>query len=91
MDSNPERRRHYQNEENVPLSEAVREAVDAHENAEAVMDEAALYDSLDIETIDQLFTDTGDVSLSVQIQLPNVTVGIWRNDAVNIRVTDDER
>lgn len=87
-DSDSERRHHYQNWENVPLSEAVLEAVDAHESAEAVVDEAALYERLDIETLDQLFTDTGDVALSVALHLPNVTVGIWQNGPVNIRVAD---
>lgn len=84
----PERRRHYPEEENVPLSEAVREAVDAHETADAVADGAALSNHLDIEAIDRLFTGTGEVAISAQLHLPNVTVSIWSDGAVDIRVTD---
>lgn len=91
MDDNQERRRHYPGAENVPLSEAVREAVQAHENAEALVDEAALYDHVDVEAIDQLFADAGDVSVSAQLHLPNVTVSIWSDGGVDIRVTERPR
>lgn len=95
MDDNPKRSRHYPNEENVPLSEAVREAVDAHERSEAIADESALYDRVNIEAIDNLFTDVdgvtdaNDVSITLQMDLPNVRVSVWSDGAVNIRVTDE--
>lgn len=89
MNDDSERRRHYQNEENIPLSESIREAVRAHEHSEAGVDEAALYDHIDIQAIDRLVPESDDVDISVQLYLPNVTVSIWSNDAVDIRVTDE--
>ena len=87
MDENPERRRYYPDED-VPLSEAVREAVEAHENASLSQDEFDLYDHVNPEAIDMLFTDTAGVDVSVQIDLTNVTVSIWSDGGVDIRVTD---
>lgn len=88
MDAQSRRRRHYPVAENVPLSEAVREAVREHDSSEAAVDEAALYDSVGIESVDHLFAGLGDASVSVQLSLPNVTVSIWNDTPVDIRVTD---
>lgn len=88
MDDHPERRRYYPTEENVPLSEAVREAVAAHENASLSADEFRLYDHVNPEAIDHLFKDTAGVDISVQIDLTNVTVSIWSDGGIDIRVTD---
>lgn len=43
MDESPERRRYYPDEENVPLSEAVRQAIEAHEHSSLDTDELQLY------------------------------------------------
>ncbi len=75
-------------EENVPLSEAVREAVEAHESSALSPDEFRLYDHINPEAIDMLFTDTADIDISVTINLTNVTVSIWSDGGVDIRVTD---
>ena len=88
MSGHPERRRYYPEEENVPLSEAVREAIEAHENSSLSLDELRLYDHIDPEAIDMLFTDTAGVDVSVQINLTNVTVSIWSDGGIDIRVTD---
>lgn len=91
----PERFRHYPNEENVPLSEAIREAVEAHDDAEAIEDESALYEHVNVEAVDELFTDLDgvtkveDVSVTLQLDLPNVQVSVWSDSAVDIRVTGD--
>lgn len=82
MDPNPERRRYRVAEENVPLSEVVREAVDAHGTADS------LGDHVDVESIDRLFTGS-DVAVSLRLVLPDVTVSIWNDDGVDIRVADD--
>jgi len=88
VDDHPERRRYYPVEENVPLSEAVREAIEAHEDSTLNPDELDLYDSINPEAIDMLFMDTEDVDVSVQINLTNVTVSIWSDGGIDIRVTD---
>ncbi|WP_336003109.1 HalOD1 output domain-containing protein [Halorientalis halophila] len=88
MDDHPERRRYYPVEENVPLSEAVREAVQDHEHSSLSMDELTLYDTINPDAIDMLFEDTTDLDVSVQINLTNVTVSIWSDDGIDIRVTE---
>lgn len=66
MDGSPERRRYYPDEENVPLSVTVREAIAAHEDVEREADEIELYDHIDPEGIDLLFTDTADADVSIR-------------------------
>ena len=88
MDESPERKRYYPDEENVPLSTAVREALEAHENSSLSADELRLYNHVNPEAIDVLFSDTADVDVSVQINLTNVTVSIWSDGGIDIRVTD---
>lgn len=87
MDENPERRRYYPDDD-VPLSEAVREAVAAHENASLTADEFSLYDHVNPAAIDMLFTDTAGVDISVQINLTNVTVSVWSDGGVDVRVSE---
>lgn len=88
MASDPERRRYYPDEENVPLSEAVREALQAHENSSLSADELELYDHINPEAIDTLFQDTAGIDISIQIHLTNVTVSLWSDGGVDIRVAD---
>ncbi|WP_436910474.1 HalOD1 output domain-containing protein [Halosimplex marinum] len=88
MDPNAERRTYYPEEENVPLSEAVREAVIAHESASVNGDEFRLYEHVEPDALDSLFRDGADVGVSVRIRLPDVTVSIWGDGGVDIRVTD---
>jgi len=87
MASDPERRRYYPGEENVPLSVAVREAIRAHGNSSLGADELDLYDHIDPVAIDRLFRETAGADVSVQIDLTNRTVSLWSNDGVEIRVT----
>ncbi|WP_123538222.1 HalOD1 output domain-containing protein [Halosimplex salinum] len=88
MAPSPERRRYYPEAENVPLSVAVREAVAAHESASLSADEFDLSDHVDPEALDALFEAEADVDVSVQIRLHDVTVSVWTDDGVDIRVTD---
>lgn len=88
MDENPERRRYYPDDTDASLSEAILEAVEAHENASVGADEFTLYDHINPDAIDMLFKDTNDVTVSVQIQLTNVTVSIWSDGRIDIRVSD---
>lgn len=88
MTDHPKRRTYYPEEENTPLSEAVLEAVEAHEHTSLSADEFSLYEHINPDAIDMLFTDTADVDVSVQINLDNVTVSIWSDRGIDIRVTD---
>jgi hypothetical protein len=88
MAEDPERRRYYPEEENVPLSEAVREAIEAHEDSSLSADELELYENINPEALDILFRDTADVDVSIQINLTNITVSIWSDGGVDIRVTE---
>ncbi|WP_415380594.1 HalOD1 output domain-containing protein [Halosimplex sp. TS25] len=88
MDTDPERRRYYPEAENVPLSEAVREAIAAHDDASLSTTDLALYDHVDPDALDGLFRTDGDVDVSVQIRLEDVTVSVWSDGGVDIRVTD---
>jgi len=84
----PEHRRYYPDSENIPLSEAIYEAVQAHENTTLSSDEFDLYHHIQPEALDNLFKETSDIEISVQIRLTNVTVSIWSDGGIDIRVTD---
>ena len=93
MDENPERCRYYPDEETTPLSKAVREAVEAHGSTSLSADELALYEHINPDALDTLFDESvgGDVDVSVQLNLPNVTVSVWSDGGIDIRVTDRTR
>jgi hypothetical protein len=76
MESDPERRKYYPDDSETSLSEAVIEALEAHENASVFADEFVLEEQINPDALDLLFEDTTDVTVSVQIQLTNVTIGI---------------
>lgn len=87
MDRNPERRKFYPDDTETPLSQAILEAVEAHESASLSTDEFALFEHVNPDAIDTLFEDT-DLPVSVQIRLENVTVSVWSDGGIDIRVTD---
>lgn len=89
MDNHPERRRYYPDDEGTALSEVVLEAVQAHENASFRDDEFTLYDHIHPDAIDMLFKDTSGVEISVKIHLTNVTVSLWSDGGVDVRVTNN--
>ena len=90
IDDSSERRRYYPNEDNVPLSTAIYEAIDAHEDASLTRDELDLFQHVNPEAIDMLFRDSvdGEVDISVQFNLTNVTVSVWSDGGIDIRVTE---
>lgn len=88
MSDSPERRKYYPDEEETPLSVAVLDAVEAHENTSLSADQFRLYEHVNPDAIDELFTDTSDIDVSVQIHLENVTVSIWSDGGIDVRVTD---
>ncbi|MFH5802132.1 HalOD1 output domain-containing protein [Haladaptatus sp. CMAA 1911] len=88
MEGNPERRKYYPGDPETSLSEAVIEALEAHDNASVSADEFILEEQINPDAIDLLFEDTTDVTISVQIHLTNVTIGIWSDGGIDIRVAD---
>ena len=90
IDDSSERRRYYPDEDNVPLSTAIYEAIDAHEDASLTRDELDLFQHVNPEAIDMLFRDSvdGEVDISVQFNLTNVTVSVWSDGGIDIRVTE---
>ena len=88
MDESSERRRYYPEEENVPLSTTIREAIAAHPRVDRDADEIELYDQVNHQGIDRLFKDTAEADVSVRIDLDRVTVGIWGDGGVDIWVTE---
>jgi hypothetical protein len=90
IDDSSERRRYYPDEDNVPLSTAIYEAIDAHEDASLTKDELDLFQHVNPEAIDMLFRDSvdGEVDISVQFNLTNVTVSVWSDGGIDIRVTE---
>lgn len=91
MNDHIERRRYYPVAENVPLSESIREAVVAHDRAVDGDDNLERYESVDLEAIDGLFASArvADVDISLHLDLDEVSVGVWIDSGVDIRVSDD--
>ena len=88
MDEHPERRRYNPDGADSSLSEAVLEAVEAHENASLAADEFPLYEHVSPDAIDALFADTSEVAITLQVRLENVSVSVWNDGAIDIRVVD---
>lgn len=74
-----------------PLSETVAEAITAHEDTTVQEDEFRLYDHVDPDALDRLFADGDQLDMTLRIALPNVTVSIWSDDGVDVRVTSRPR
>lgn len=72
------------------VSEAIAEAVRDHDAARLDDDELPLYDHVDPDALDELFAGTGRLDVRVRIALDNVTVSVWTEEAVNVRVTSME-
>ena len=87
MDEHAERRR-YHEDTDESLSEAIVEAVEAHEGTSFTADEFPLYEHVNPDAIDMLFADTEDVAVSVQFKLEDVSVSIWSDGGIDIRVVD---
>ncbi|AHG05345.1 hypothetical protein HALDL1_13045 [Halobacterium sp. DL1] len=90
VDEHAERRRYYPDDESVPLSTAIYEAIEAHHEATLENDEFGLHEHVNPEAIDMLFTDTGDddIEISVQFNPTNVTVAVWSDGGIDIRVSE---
>ena len=90
-DENAERRVYRPGSEFTSLSETIVEAVDAHENEEIGRDSFRLYDSIDPDALDDLFREDADADLTVQFDVDGVTVSLWGDGGVDVRVTDRRR
>lgn len=90
-DENVERRVYHPDSEFTSLSEAILEAVDAHESGEIDRGSFRLYDSVDPDALDGLFREDADADLTVQFNIDDVTVSLWGDGGVDVRVTDRYR
>lgn len=99
MGSRTAQRCHYLNEENVPLSVAISEALTAYDRSRPTTGESPLHDYLDVELVDTLFTETlvkeEDVSVSLRVTLPDRCVDVHTerahsDDPVRILVTETD-
>ena len=87
MDEEPERKRYYPDEENVTLSVAITEAVEAYNESPSLDSATELYDHINPDAIDHLFKDSANVDFTIQFQLPHHTIAVWGDGGIDIRVT----
>lgn len=90
MAEDQQRRKYHPRQENIPLGEAIREAIAAHETAENT-DVAALDENFDIQALNRFVSSADEILISLELRLPNVTVEIWSNGGVTIEVTENSR
>ena len=90
-DENVERRVYRPDSEFASLSETILEAVDAHENGDIGRDGFRLYDNVDPDALDRLFREDADADLTVRFNVDGVTVSLWGDGGVDVRVTDRHR
>lgn len=91
MDEDAEHHRYYPDEENVPLSVAITETVSAHEDPAIGMEEFDLFDHIDPDALNRLFSDSVGIDFSMQFRLADSVVEVWGDGSVDIRVTDADR
>lgn len=86
MGDQPAHQKYYPEMENVPFGEALREAISTHEDA-TIQDLDMLSEDFDIEAINRVVSSTAEISIALELRLENVTIDVWNNDAVHVRVT----
>ena len=74
----------------VPLSTAILEAIEDHKDEDLQESDFVLYDDIDPDAIDSLFREASSAETSVQFNTDDVTVTLWGDGRVEIRVTDRE-
>lgn len=80
----------YDPDEEQALSEAVIDAIEAHENIDASREEFVLYEQIDPDALDGLFRPDANADITVKFRIDEVTVTLWGDGGIDIRVTDKE-
>ncbi|RBI58286.1 hypothetical protein DMJ13_27470 [halophilic archaeon] len=72
-------------------SSAVLEALAQHAGIDVDESDFRLYDVIDPDALDSLFSHQRDANLSVEFDVRDATVTVWRDDSeVRARISDDE-
>lgn len=74
----------------VPLSTAILEAIGDHKNEDLRVSDFVLYDDVDPDALDSLFRENSTAETLVQFTTDDVTVTLWGDGGVEIRVSDRE-
>lgn len=85
-DDDVERERYHPAEERS-LSDAVLEAIQQHLDEDIAKAEFHLYEDIDPDALDGLFRPDANANTSVQFDTDDVTVTLWGDGAVDIRIT----
>ncbi|WP_433634646.1 HalOD1 output domain-containing protein [Halomicrococcus sp. NG-SE-24] len=72
-------------------SSVVLEALSQYAGIDVDGSDFRLYDVIDPDALDSLFSHQRDTNLSVEFDVRDATVTVWRNDSeVRVRISDDE-
>ncbi|MFC4548699.1 MULTISPECIES: HalOD1 output domain-containing protein [Halorussus] len=80
----------YYPEEDRKLSTAVLEAIEDQKGEDLSKADFRLYDDVDPDALDALFRSDADANTSVQFNTDDVTVTLWGDGGVEIRITPRE-
>ena len=82
----------YYPEEDRSLSDAVLDAIEQQKGHNLIDEDFQLYDDVDPDALDNIFRADASTDTSVQFNTGDVTVTLWGDGSVEIRVTprDDE-
>lgn len=85
----PDEQQYHPNEDR-PLSEAILDAIEAHENTALTADDVVLYDAIDPAAVDRLFREDPEANpnVKVEFEVDDVIVRLWGNGGVAISVSD---
>ncbi|MFC6726884.1 HalOD1 output domain-containing protein [Halobium palmae] len=86
MSEREERRVHHLGE-GKPLSDAVLEAIAQYHGTDLRDGDFRLYDDIDVSALDDLFREDANADTTVQFKTGDVTITLWGDGDVRIRVT----
>jgi Halobacterial output domain 1 len=70
----------------TPVHELVTEALKEHDETDVDSGEWTLYDYIDPDALDSLFTHEGNTIPSVEFTVRGATVTVWQDDDVQVKV-----
>lgn len=73
--------------EDRSLSDAVLEAIEEQKGHDLTRENVRLYDDVDPDALDNIFRENANANTSVKFDTGDVTVTLWGNGTVEIRVT----
>lgn len=82
-----ETRREYRPREDRSLSDAVLDAIQEYRNEDISKGDFRLYDDVDPDALDDLFREDANANTTVAFNTDDVTVTLWGDGGVEIRVT----